>query len=378
MAHVSVIIPAYNQARYLGQALQSLLDQTYPDWDAIVVDDGSTDETAQVAQGFHDPRMRYVFQSNRGLSAARNTGLRHSSAPLVTFLDADDIFLPAKLGLLTAALERQPELGLVAGQAVLIDEEGRPTGQPFVTRLPADSPLLALANPLHVGSVLLRRDWQAAVGYFDENLRSYEDWDLWLRLALAGCQMGTIEEPVSGYRFHSAQMTRDGGQMTTATFAVLDKLYANGALPADWTAVRERAYAQAHLRAAAQCYVARRFEQGQEHLRQAARLNPALLAEGARPLAQHFAAWIELPKTGDPIAFLDHVYRHLPPEFGALRRRRRQELAQAAMRIAYRTHGQGRPAQARAAVWQALRYQPGWLANRGALAILVRSYLAGR
>lgn len=378
MPKVSVIIPAYNQARYLGLAIQSVLDQTYADFEVVVVDDGSTDDTAQVVQRFADPRVRYVFQSNRGLSAARNTGLRNSTGPLVTFLDSDDEFLPEKLSWLAAILDQRPEVGLAAGSAVLIDEAGQPTGQPFASRLPADPAELVLGNPLHVGSVLLRRDWQAKVGYFDESLRSYEDWDMWLRLAVAGCPMACIEQPVSRYRFHTAQMTRHGIQMTAATFAVLDKLFARADLPAAWKRWRDQAYSRAHLRAAAQSYLADHYAQGQTYLREAARLHPALLSDQGRLLAQHFAAWIELPKTGDPVSFLENVYHHLPAEFGGLRGRGRQEIAQAAMGLAYRTYGQGRLAQARAAVWHALRRQPAWLANRGALAILVKSYLAGR
>jgi glycosyltransferase involved in cell wall biosynthesis len=377
MPQVSVIIPAYNQARYLGLAIQSVLDQTYADFEVVVVDDGSTDATAQVAQGFSDRRVRYVFQSNRGLSAARNTGLRNSSGRLVTFLDSDDEFLPDKLSWLAALFDQQPDLGLAAGQAVLIDEAGQPTGQPFASRLATDPAQLVLGNPLHVGSVLLRRDWQEKVGYFDERLRSYEDWDMWLRLALAGCPMTCLERPVSRYRFHTAQMTRDGGQMTTATFAVLDKVFATADLPLAWSRWRDEAYSRAHLRAAAQSYLAGRYAQAQTHLREAARLHPALLADHGRPLAQHFSAWIELPKTGDPVEFIENIYRNLPAEFDDLRRHRRNEVAQVALDVAFRAYRQGNLAQARAAFWRAVRSQPGCLTNRGNLSLLLHLHHAG-
>ena len=191
----------------------------------MVVDDGSTDDTARVASSFADARVRYVFQDNRGLSAARNTGIRHARGSFLTFLDSDDLFLPEKLSLLLGRFEKDAALGFVAGQAVLIDEHGRPIGEIFDRGLPEDTSALLLGNPLHVGSVLLRREWQERVGFFDESLRSYEDWDLWLRLAKAGCPMGWVARPVSLYRFHRAQMTRLGDQMTTATFAVLEKIF---------------------------------------------------------------------------------------------------------------------------------------------------------
>ena len=123
------------------------------------------------------PRVRYVYQENGGLSAARNTGIRHAAGLYLTYLDSDDLFLPKKLELLVGALESQPEPGLVAGQAVLIDENSQPMGEVFETALPDDPTQLLLGNPLHVGSVLLRREWQDRVGFFDESLRSYEDWE---------------------------------------------------------------------------------------------------------------------------------------------------------------------------------------------------------
>ncbi len=259
MPKIAVIIPAYNQSQYLSQAIQSVLDQTFSDWEAVIVDDGSTDATRSVALSYPDSRLRYVYQENRGLSAARNTGIRNSSAPNLSFLDSDDMFLPEKLTVLLAALEQSPELGLVAGQAVPVDENGKRVGKVMDTPLPDQAERLLLGNPLHVGSVLLRRSWQEQAGFFDESLRSYEDWDMWLRLGHLGCRMGYVNQPVSLYRFHTAQMTRIGAQMTTATFAVLDKLYSNPDLPPAWQDLHDMAYSQAYLRAAAQAYHAHNY-----------------------------------------------------------------------------------------------------------------------
>ena len=216
---VSIIIPAYNQAHYLGAAIASALGQSYGDVEVIVVDDGSTDKTREVVEQIGDPRLRYVYQENQGLSAARNTGIRHACGTYLSYLDSDDLFLPEKVALLLAVMEERPEVGLVAGQAMPVDEAGSPAGALFDRPLPDDARELLLHNPLHVGSVLVRRSWQEKAGFFDESLRSYEDWDMWLRLARLGCPMASVARPVSLYRFHAAQMTRDGSQMTTATFA---------------------------------------------------------------------------------------------------------------------------------------------------------------
>lgn len=376
---VSVIIPAYNQAHYLGDAISSALGQTYRNVEVIVVDDGSTDHTRAVVEAFDDARLCYVYQENSGLSAARNTGIRHARGTYLSYLDSDDRFLPQKVALLLAALQERPEVGLVAGQAIPVDEQGKQNGRLFDRPVPADTRELLLGNPLHVGSVLVRRSWQERAGFFDEQLRSYEDWDMWLRLAQLGCEMAWVAQPVSLYRFHADQMTRDGSQMTTATFAVLDKLFADPDLPEAWRKWRNLAYSRAHLRAAAQAY--RRDESlavACTHLEEAVALDPKLAAEGGERLAQHLFAWTDLPKIADPLAYLERIYDNLPPTLTCLSVRRREALGQVAMRLAFAAEQQGDLARARTSLHHALRHQPRWLVNRGVLSILVRSHLTPR
>ena len=374
MPTVSVIIPAYNQGHYLGKAIRSVLTQTFADFEIIVVDDGSTDNTRQVARSFSDSRMRYIHQQNAGLSAARNTGIRHATGAFLTYLDSDDLFLPEKLAILLAKFNAEPELGFVAGQAVLIDENDRRIGEIFDKRLPEDSAQLLLGNPLHVGSVMVRREWQERVGFFDETLRSYEDWDMWLRLAKAGCRMGWVDKPVSLYRFHSNQMTSNGRQMTTATFAVLEKLFSQTDLPSRWAEMRDKAYSRAHLRGAAQAYQAEDFATAAEYLDTAARLDPDLLANDAAALAKSIAGWANYAKTRDPLAFLENVYAHLPDSLAVLRRRRKQDVAAEAIQLAFAAYSRHDAAAAKTAAIRAIRCQPKWLFNRGVVSLLVKSW----
>ena len=373
MATVSVIIPAYNQSHYLGAAIQSVLEQSYPDFEAIVVDDGSTDDTPIVARGFNDQRVRYIYQENRGLSGARNTGIRNSVGTYITYLDSDDLFLKDKLSLLVGELERNKTAGFVAGQAIPIDENGKPVGKIFNSPPPDDLRMLLLRNPFHVGSVMVRRSWQEKVGFFDESLRSYEDWDMWLRLALAGCEMVWVPQPVSLYRFHSAQMTRIGSQMTTATFTVLDKIYADPGLPESWKLLRSQAYSHAYLRAAAQSYNAEDYVNAQSCLEKAVELNPELLRNDASQLADMFVAWTDLPKTGDPLAFVERIYDHLPDCLEPLRRKQRSALGQTAIQSAFSAYRQGDMDRTRHAVLRAFMYSPKWMLNQGAWSMLLRS-----
>ncbi len=375
MTKVSVIIPAYNQGHFLGEAIESVLAQTHQDFEIIIVDDGSIDNTSEVAQGFSGSRIKYVYQENAGLSAARNTGIRYATGAYLTYLDSDDLFLPRKLELLTQAFVANPNLGFVAGQAILIDEHGEPLNRVFDTPSPEDGSQLLLGNPFHVGAILVRRSWQERVGFFDTSLRSYEDWDMWLRLACAGCEMGWTPEPVSLYRFHTGQMTRDGIQMTTATFSVLEKLYRQPDLPASWLALHDHAYSNAYLRAAAQAYHSADFDTAKSCLNSAIQLRPELVADNASQLADQFSGWTCLPKTRNPLHYLEAIYDNLPPTLQVLSDRKGQDLGQAAMEQAFESYQQGDMVSARSALWRAFRYHPGWIRNRGAVAVLIRSVL---
>lgn len=126
MPEASVMIPAYNSAALIGDVIRSVLMQTYPNFEIIVVDDGSTDGSRDVVAAFNDQRIRYHYQENHGVAVARNTGIAHSRGQHIAFLGADDLFLPHKLMQQVPVLESQPEVGLVAGGYLFIDEASRP------------------------------------------------------------------------------------------------------------------------------------------------------------------------------------------------------------------------------------------------------------
>lgn len=369
---VSVVVPAFNQGRYLADAIHSAVSQTYTNLEVIVVDDGSTDDTRDIVRRISDPRLRYVHQENRGLSAARNTGIRHALGSFLSFLDADDLFCSEKLARLLNAFVEKPELGFVAGQAILVDEQGVPLGERFERPVPDESTEWLLGNPLHVGSVLLRREWQERVGFFDEELRSYEDWDMWLRLARAGCPMGWVPYPVSQYRFHRAQMTRLGEQMTTATFAVLQKTLRDTSLPESWRLRQDEAYSRAYLRAAAQAYTAQEFSHGRECLREAVRLDGRLIANSSEKLAGIVAGWANHAKTPEPLRYLQDVYSHLPDELWMLRQRRRNDVGRVAVHLAFEAYRRGDGGETLRLLARAVRLRPQLLFHSAVLRLLLQ------
>jgi tetratricopeptide (TPR) repeat protein len=225
---------------------------------------------------------------------------------------------------------------------------------------------------------MLRRNWQEKVGLFDESLRSYEDWDMWLRLAQAGCKMAWVPQPVAYYRFHSAQMTRIGSQMTKATFAVLDKVYADPDLPESWLSLKDRAYASAYLRAAAQAYLAEDFDHAKTCLSKAIERNPELAKSEGRMLADQFVAWSDIPKVRHPLQFLETIYSNLPDCVATLHAQRKQHLGKVAIQLAFEAYQRGDYRVTYSAALRAFRYRPQFLMNRGALAIFLRSGLKQR
>jgi len=183
---VSVVIPTYNRARTVGQAIRSVLDQTFQDWELIIVDDGSSDETRSVVAGFRDLRLSFHrLDRNRGQSAARNHGISVARGVYVAFLDSDDLWYPEKLARDVETFEAGGEaIGLVYCGKELYD-----AGDHFLGRR---QPTLAgevyheLLGGDFIGScsrVALRRTILERVGGFDDSLPSYEDWDLWIRVA---------------------------------------------------------------------------------------------------------------------------------------------------------------------------------------------------
>jgi glycosyltransferase involved in cell wall biosynthesis len=206
---VSVIIPTYNYARFLPQALGSALRQTFRDFEILVIDDGSTDNTADVVRPYlADPRVSYHRVANGGPSRARNLGIGRARAGLLAFLDADDVWLPAKLEKQLAVLRRDLGLGLVYSRRHFIDEEGYELDcpEPAPHRGNVLEPLLA-GNFICLTSCLIPRRVFEAVGAFDETLGQSEDYDLWLRIA-ERCRFAYVDEPLVGYRVGHASISR--------------------------------------------------------------------------------------------------------------------------------------------------------------------------
>lgn len=216
---VSTIIPTFNYGPFVTAAVESALAQTYPETEVVVVDDGSTDDTRARLQPYLD-RVRYVFQENQGLSAARNTGIKAAQGGWVAFLDSDDLWHPQKLAVQMAAAARSGARFLGSPSADELPEhlDAEPKLQPLTVR-----DFLSW-TPLGPSSAVVDRGCFDSVGLFDESLRSVEDRDMWLRLA-ARFPTVRVESPCWWYRTHPGQMNRNADRMHDSFTRVLTRFF---------------------------------------------------------------------------------------------------------------------------------------------------------
>jgi glycosyltransferase involved in cell wall biosynthesis len=248
----SVIVPAYNEADLVGSALTSVLRQSRPDWEAIVVDDGSTDGTAGAAESFaeRDPRIELVSTANQGLSAARNTGVERSRGRYVAFLDSDDLLMPLYLERMGSALDAAPDAGFAYTDAWALDSDtGRirratamsPWNPP--ERPPADPTemmLLMLRDNFVFVSTTVPRAVLDRVGPFDTSLRSAEDFDLWLRILARGHRAVRPPGVLGIKRERPTAMSQDHEKMVGNQVAMCRKLAEDDGLPPEVRAAAGR------------------------------------------------------------------------------------------------------------------------------------------
>lgn len=231
MAKVDVIIPAYNAARFLPAALDSVLAQTFPDWQIVLVDDGSVDGTADLVAGYTEKlggRLTYIRQANAGLPAARNRAIRSASSEFLALLDADDVWLPRRLEASLESFAGNPKAGLSYGLIEQIDMEGvvrRTFGRR--RRYPEGKVASAIYRrtmDLPCPTVTFRRESVGQVGMFDETMRATEDRDLWLRIAQR-YEVAFVPEVIAHYRVSPQAMTTDPNRMFAAQMQFVDKHY---------------------------------------------------------------------------------------------------------------------------------------------------------
>jgi glycosyltransferase involved in cell wall biosynthesis len=254
MKSVSVVIPTYNYGRYLRDAVDSVLAQTYAPLEVLVIDDGSTDDTADVAASYGD-RIRFIRQQNAGVGAARNNGIALARGEYLAFLDSDDIWLPQKLEKQIARFEADPELGLVHCGAERFDESGVISvwldgleGWIAPRLLDLDAAVITAGS----GIVVPKRVAED-VGGFDVRLPPSEDWDFSYRIAVR-YRVGFVREVLVRYRQHGAGIHLNVPRMERGMMAALGKAFESP--DPNVQSMRRRTYGRMH-RILAGCYFRR-------------------------------------------------------------------------------------------------------------------------
>lgn len=238
MKLVSVIIPVYGAEKYIAATLQSLLTQTYGNFEALIIDDGSPDRSIEICQQFTDPRIKIINQKNRGLAGARNTGIRQATGEYLAFLDADDLWLPEKLKKHIEHLENSSNVGVSFSISAFIDEEGNSLNTYLMPKLEAITVAdLFRYNPVGNGSAAVAKravfesiEFQDNLYgnvekfYFDDRLRRNEDIECWLRIAIkTSWKIEGIPEVLTLYRVNSGGLSANLFKQLESWKQVLEK-----------------------------------------------------------------------------------------------------------------------------------------------------------
>lgn len=251
MPLLSAIIPTYNYAAYLKDAITSVLEQSIYDLELIVIDDGSTDNTIEVVETIKDKRLYYYFQEHHGVSAARNMGIQLSSGKYIAFLDADDIWLPQKSDLQIRTLEENPGVGLVYGSYELIDSGRNRLATREVGIITSNCLEKLICGNYVAGSgstSMVNREVFRKAGLFDPHLTAGEDWDMWLRIARY-YEMRGLKEVVSCIRLHVRNSTSQARNMDQGYQLVLNKFFNQPELPFHLRKLEKKARSKAKVAA---------------------------------------------------------------------------------------------------------------------------------
>jgi glycosyltransferase involved in cell wall biosynthesis len=212
-ANVAIILPTFNRADYVLDAVASAIGQTYRAWEMVIVDDGSTDNTREVLASLSDPRIRVIhLKQNAGVSAARNAGIKATTAPIIATLDSDDFWFPNHLQECVDFLDENPDIDLVGTHALITDDDGCSTRNCPLPTNAGDVYSYSLLRCAHLHcTVVMRRAAIEAVGGYNERLRKYDDLDLWLRLRAANKRAANLPTSTAVVRESPQSIMRGAG-----------------------------------------------------------------------------------------------------------------------------------------------------------------------
>lgn len=240
MPRVSVIIPTYNCDRFLPEAIDSVLMQTYQDYEIIIIDDGSTDQTCQVLESY-SKKIRYFYQQNQGVAVARNLGLEMATGELIAFLDHDDFWLPQKLELQVTCFQENPQIGIVHSGWRRVNAQGEKIVdiEPWHYAPKLDLETWLQWKPILPSAMIFARHWLTQVGGFDYRFSQTSDVDMVFRLSLLGCHAEWVKYINVCYRQHQNNTIHNGLEQAENMVAVMNTFFSKPNIP-DQIIAKER------------------------------------------------------------------------------------------------------------------------------------------
>ena len=383
---VSVIIPAYNVQSYVGNAIRSVLGQTFKDFEIIVVDDGSTDDTKNVVDAFGS-KVRYIRQENKGLGGARNAGILSADTEFVGLLDADDEWLPDFLERMMLLVQNRPDAAVYYSSAQGMDSNGNDLPQIF-GRMISSGDLrqnLLRANFIIPSTVICRRATIMDAGLFDEknrDLHGCEDWDLWLRLSHTHPFAGTSESLVR-YRLHSQTFSANPRHMQEAVKAVIEKSFGLDDGEYDtWSDEKRRAFGGVYrYQTLTSIQKMGEWDIATESMRKAFKVDPSLtldldffyeLAFGSQPSGHRETLHgLDLEQNFQRIgSMLNNVFEERMPAY-----LQRKSFGTAYYALGLVAYNLGRRDLSRVLLYRAVVFMPRLLLNSKLMLVLIKSYI---
>lgn len=375
MPTVSVVIATYNRPKMLKSAMDSVLAQDFTDFELIVVDDGSSQDTSDVVKSYADLRVIYLRQTQSGRSVARNAGLKASKGRYIALLDDDDLYLPHKLRFQVHYLDSHPDIDAVAGSATLLYELQH-RGPEFYRAAPRETVLSArsclYSCPVIPTTVMLRATGLELLDeWFDPEMDREEDADFFTRFVLSGGRLSLLPDVVSIYRIHGGSSQTNGARLASAKLRCIEKALAMPRCPEMTASETRTLYASAHLTGALLACSTGQGKDGQRRMQDAVDLDPLLGVGNPPPLVATVAAFARTFHVADPAAFIDYTFDHLPRSLIQLQRHRRVARSLYHMGRFFTAKSEGiRPGLGD---WvKGIWYSPGWVMNRGAWVIVLR------
>lgn len=221
---VSIIMPAYNAEKFISKSIESVLQQTYPNWELLVINDGSIDNTSNIVNSFNDSRIKLIEQDNSGVSKARNTGIANSTGEFIAFLDSDDLWLQDKLEIQVKYMINNQNIILSYGDYLSFIEDGKiiENKQLYPFKIKDLKERLLVFNFIATLTVMVKSDVLKDTGGFDTEFFGPEDWDLWIKISQKG-DIDYIKENLAMYREHEGGISKNKKRQLEEEYKVLKR-----------------------------------------------------------------------------------------------------------------------------------------------------------